>query len=263
MIKKEIKNNYKSLLIWSSVLMSLFLIVFIIYPAIIEKMNPELMYQYIGVLPEEMLKMMNFDIVDIMSAFGWFKSEGFIMLMLIGGIYSGILGGNILLKEEAEGTINYLLSKPISRNKIITAKIITGFLFITIFIFILTLFNYIGFELSGDYNRNIFFYLHLGSLVVLYTIFSISLLISTFFRKNKMITSLTIGFVFFSYILQMMGSLSKKFGWISNLSVFEIANGRYIIENSKLNIASLFIALIVIALSLGYTFIYYNRKEFY
>jgi len=263
MIKKEIKNNYKSLIIWASVLTSLFLIVFILYPAIIDNLDPKLMNDYIAVLPKEMLKIMNFDIVDIMTAFGWFKSEGFIMLILIGGMYAGMLGGNILLKEENDGTINYLLSKPISRNKILKSKIISGFLLISLFITSLTILNYVGFELSGDYNRSIFFLLSLGSFLIMGVIFSICLLVSTFFRKNKLITSLTIGFVFFSYIVQMMGGLSDKFSWIANFSVFEIANGRYIIENISLNPISVIIALLLIVVSLGYAAVRYNKKEFY
>ncbi|NLA32702.1 MAG: ABC transporter permease subunit [Mollicutes bacterium] len=263
MIKKELKNNYKSLLIWSAVMTFLYLLVFIIYPVIIDKLEPGLLEEYLKVLPEEMLKIMNFDIVDIMSAFGWFKSEGYIMLILVGGIYSGIVGGNIMLKEENDGTINYLLSKPISRNKILFSKILSGLILITSFVGIITLVNFIGFEMIGDYNRTIFFLLILGSLIVMYVIFFISLLISSFFRKNKMTTSLTIGFVFLSYILQLMGGLSDKFSWLANLSVFELANGRMIIKDQKLSIITIIISLCIIILSLIYTVIRYKDKEFY
>ncbi len=263
MLKRELKNNYKSLIVWSLVMIFLFALVFIIYPTIIDKMEPGLLEEYLKVLPEEMLKIMNFDIVDIMSAFGWFKSEGYIMLILIGGIYAGIVGGNIMLKEENDGTINYLLSKPISREKILFTKIGSGLILITAFMTILTVFNFIGFEMIGNYNRTIFFLLNLGCLIVMYVIFFISLLISSFFRKNKMVTSLTIGFVFLSYILQLMGDLSDNFSWLANLSVFELANGRMIIKEQRLGILTIVIAILLIIISTTFSLYKYKNKEFY
>ena len=54
------------------------------------------------VFPEEMLKAFNMDISSIDTAYGWLKTEGFIFVLLLIGIYASILGSNILLKEESE-----------------------------------------------------------------------------------------------------------------------------------------------------------------
>ena len=130
MIKRELKVNLKSFLIWIIILMSIFGIVFIMYPSIMNSENIKDMEELIKVFPEEMLKMFNMDITSISSAFGWLKTEGFVLILLITGMYSSILGSNILLKEENDRTIEYLYAKPISRNKIITSKILVGIFYI-------------------------------------------------------------------------------------------------------------------------------------
>ena len=63
------------------------------------------------------------------TAFGWLKSEGFVFALLIIGAYSGILGSNILLKEENDKTIEYLNSVPVTRKKIAVSKIASGILY--------------------------------------------------------------------------------------------------------------------------------------
>ena len=124
MFKREMKINFKSFVIWTSILIGLFLIVFLVYPSIINSENMEMMDEMMKMFPEEMLKAFNMDISSIDTAFGWLKTEGFVFVLLITGIYSGILGSNILLKEESDKTIEYLNSVPVTRKNIVINKIL-------------------------------------------------------------------------------------------------------------------------------------------
>ena len=124
MLKRELKINFKSFLIWTSVLLLLFLVVFLVYPSIIESDNIKMMDEYVKMFPEEMLKAFNMDIASMSTAFGWLKTEGFIMVLLITGVYASILGSNIVLKEESDKTIEYLNSVPVTRKKIAISKIL-------------------------------------------------------------------------------------------------------------------------------------------
>ena len=100
MLRRELKINFKSFLIWTSILLLLFLVVYLIYPSIISSDNIQMIDEMMKVFPEEMLKAFNMDISSIDSAFGWLKTEGFVFIVLLTGVYSGILGSSILLKEE-------------------------------------------------------------------------------------------------------------------------------------------------------------------
>ena len=119
MFKRELKINLKSFVIWTTILIGLFLVVFLVYPSIINSANMEMIDEMMKIFPEEMLKAFNMDLSSINSAFGWLKTEGFVFVLLITGIYSGILGSNILLKEESDKTIEYLNSVPVTRKNIV------------------------------------------------------------------------------------------------------------------------------------------------
>ena len=124
MFKREMKVNFKSFLIWLLLLIGIFTISFSIYPSIINSDNIKMMDEMMEMFPAEVLKALNMDISSIDSVFGWLKSEGFVFALLLIGCYSGILGSNILLKEESDKTIEYLNSLPIKRSTIVLYLII-------------------------------------------------------------------------------------------------------------------------------------------
>ena len=119
MLKRELKVNLKSFIIWTSILLGMFLIVYLMYPAIINSGSIDAMDEMMNMFPDEMLKAFNVDISSMDSAYGWLKTEGFFFVYLIVGVYASIMGSNILLKEESEKTIEYLNSLPIRRRDIL------------------------------------------------------------------------------------------------------------------------------------------------
>ena len=124
MFKRELKINLKSFIIWISILLSLFLLIYLVYPMIIVNENKELIDEMLKIFPKELLTMFNMDLSSMESAYGYFKSEGLVFIILIISSYSSILGSSILLKEENDKTIEYLNSLPIKRNDIVISKTI-------------------------------------------------------------------------------------------------------------------------------------------
>ncbi len=74
MIKQEFKANLKSFLIWTSILVGMFLVVFLVYPYIITDDTMKNLDEMMKVFPPELLKAFNMDITSINTAFGWLKS---------------------------------------------------------------------------------------------------------------------------------------------------------------------------------------------
>ena len=136
MFKREMKINFKNFIIWTLVLILIFLVVFLIYPSIVTSENVDMIDEMLKVFPPSVLKAFNMDISGIESAFGWFKTEGFVFVLLIIGIYSAILGSNVLLKEENDKTIEYLSVMPVTRGKIVFNKILCAFIYIVLMVLV-------------------------------------------------------------------------------------------------------------------------------
>lgn len=261
MLKREMKINLKSFIIWTAILIGLFTIVFLIYPSIFNSANKKMIDDMMEMFPKEMLKAFNMDISSIDTAYGWIKTEGFVFVLLISGIYSGILGSQILLKEENDKTIEYLNSLPITRKNIIFSKIACGISYITLMIIIVGIFNFIGLSLSGEFDRIAFILLSITPLFSAVVLFAICLFLSTFTHKTKKTIGISLGIVFASYFLNIISELGTNVSFFKYFSVFTLADIRNVIMNEALNPLLVAVAFIIALLFLSAAVVRYERKE--
>lgn len=261
MFKRELKVNFKSFIIWNIILLSIFLLVYLMYPSIVSSNNIDMINELIKVFPEEVLIAFNMDISSMDSAFGWLKSEGFVFVLLIIGCYAGILGSNILLKEESDKTIEYLNSLPIKRNDIVKTKAITGLIYIFLMIIILGIFNYIGLLFSGDFNKKQYLLLSITPIFSSTVIYFLCLFLSTFTHKTKKMLGLSLAIVMISYILQTLSAMSETVEFLKYFSVFTLADIRNVILNISINPIMVIISTILSVLFYILTMINYNKKE--
>lgn len=261
MFKREMKINFKSFLIWTAILIGLFLVVFLVYPSIIDSENVEMIDTMMKIFPEEMLKSFNMDISSIDTAFGWLKSEGFVFILLITGIYSGILGSSILLKEESDKTIEYLNSLPVTRKNIATNKIICGIFYIILMVIIVGIFNFIGLTLSGDFDKKSYILLSITPIFSSIVIFSVCLFLSTFTHKTKKTLGISLGIVFASYFLNIISELGEKTEFLKYISIFTLADVRNVIINIAINPIMAILSVSVTLIFILLTIVRYNKKE--
>lgn len=261
MFKREMKVNLKGFIVWNLILIGIFLVVYLIYPSIINSDNIEMMEEMMKIFPKEMLKAFNMDISTMDSAYGWLKSEGFVFVLLIIGCYSGIVGSNILLKEENDKTIEYLNSLPITRNSIVINKVMAGLIYVVLMVLILGIFNYIGLSLSGDFDKKQFVLLSITPIFSSLVIYFMCIFISTFTHKTKKMLGLSLGIVLISYVLQILSTMADEVKFLQYFSVFTLADIRNVIVDISINP---FMVIISISLSILFfilTLVRYNKKE--
>ena len=261
MIKRELKINLKSFIIWLSVLVILFLVVYLIYPYFITDEAMKSMDELMQVFPPELLKAFNMDMASIETAYGWVKTEGFMFVLLAIGFYSSILGGNILLKEENDKTIEYLGFLPIKRSKILTNKIIASVIYIISMVLIFGIFNYIALLISGNFESKQFILLSITPIFIGLPLFAINLFISTFLHKTKKIVGISLGMVFIFYVLNVLSELSTKVEFLKYFSIYTLADVRNVIATSSINMLIVTISFLLTALFIFLSYIRYDKKE--
>ena len=217
--------------------------------------------EMIKVFPEDLLRAFNMDISSIDSAFGWIKTEGFVFVLLITGIYGGILGSSILLKEENDKTIEYLNSLPVKRTQVVMNKAAVGILYILLMIIVLGIFNYIGLALSGEFDKKSYLLLSITPVFSSVVIFSFCLFLSTFTHKTKNTIGLSLGIVFASYFLNVISELSEETEMLKYISVFTLADIRNVIVEVKINPYLVTVAMGLMIAFIGLTVVRYNKKE--
>lgn len=261
MIKREFKTNFKSFIIWLLILLVMFLVVYIVYPYIITDDTVKNMDELMNVFPEEILKAFNMDMTSISTAYGWLKSEGFMFVLLIIGFYSSVLGGNIILKEENDKTIEYLATVPIKRSEILLNKVLVSVIYIILMVLILGTFNYVALTISGDFDRWQFVLLSITPILIGLPLFAINLFLSTFLHKNKKTIGISLGMVFLFYLLNVLQELGDNIEFMKYFTIYTLADVRNVITNVTINPIMVLTSLFITILFIVGTYIRYEKKE--
>jgi len=219
---RELKANYRALLVWALTLALLNLLMMYVYPAFAAE--TEELESLVRMLPEGMLKVFGLDKISLVDPLGFYATKAYFMVTLFGSIFAVVLGSTILLKEEDEKTVEYLLARPVTRNQVLTGKVLTFSVLLLVFNVIIGLVTYGAFEVFdvGTYSRSVLAYLLAAPLFAHFTFASLGLLGSLFFPRRKSASSAGIGFVIVLYFFYVLASLTKKVEFFRYLSPFYI-----------------------------------------
>lgn len=261
MFKREMKVYLKGFIIWTLITAAMYIMIFMMYPHIMNTTTKESMDEMLKMFPPEVLKAFNMDITSIDTAFGWLKTEGFVFILLVVGAYGGILGSTIVLKEESDKTIEYLNSLPVKRTNIVLSKMACGLIYIISMIVSLGIINYIGLKATCEFDEKQYLLLSITPIFSSIVIYVLCMFISTFTHKAKKMTGISLGIAFGSYILQVIAGMSEELEIFKYFTPFTLADVRNVIENVEINLIIIAITMILfVALSVA-TIIHYNKKE--
>ena len=128
-------------------------------------------------------------------------------------------------------------------------------------ILIISLFNYIGLELSGDFDRKQYILLSITPLFSAIPHFAINLFISTFAHKTKKVLGVSLGIALISYFLQIFSELSTKTEFLKYFSVYTLADIRNVILDVAINPIMVIINICISIVLLILSVIRFNKKE--
>lgn len=261
LIKTEFKRNFKSLLLWTSIVAGLALMMLAMYPAFAKTMGD--IEGLLEAYPSGFMDAfgMGEGGLQMTDPYGWYGIEGYLFVTLIGGSYAAILGSSILSKEEDDTTIEFLLSKPISRNHILIGKaavVLANLLFLSIILGIVTL---IAFALIGDLEADVWFLYIVGGLILQMIFASLAFVVSVFVTKSRKVISISLGLVMGMYAIDIVSNVSDNFEFLKYFTPFEYVNAVSISVDKKFDLLYMFISLMIILISGFITWFVYSKKD--
>lgn len=266
-IKVELKRSMKSLLIWSTVT-SLILILFMaLYPSIKDSGMIDIMNAEIDSLPETMLEMFNMKDTPNFSNITEYFAYSFQYILMVSGIYGGILGVNSLISEESDGTIEFLYSKPVSREKIAQMKIISNLLIFIIFSIVISVVSIILMMVLAPEGTDLIQVLIdtknicIGFTVVGLIFSGIGFLISTIIKSSKSSISLSLGVFFTTYFIGIISKIKDNLEWLKVVSPYENFIPSKIVKDG-LDIPYIIGSLCIILLCIVFSTLIYKKKDF-
>lgn len=222
--KIEWQLNKRGFFIWLSVMSLLIFLFMAMFPSMLTDGLRELLDTQLYSLPQSMLQAFNLDSkLSLTNPVGFFA---YVMQYLFIGtcIYSAMLGSNCLIREETEGTIEFLISQPVSRRNIALQKFLTNLVMILLFWLVLGIVSFGAILLfdttempKGEIFENILTIYSKGFLVLLFYL-ALGFLLSTIMKPGSQSVSVSLGIVLLFYLMGILGELQEKFSFLKTIS---------------------------------------------
>ena len=258
---REMASNRRAFIIWAVIIVGLNAMAFYTYPSFADQADniDELLKSY----PEAVIKAVGGDKLDLTNILHYFGMNIYLFVTLLGSTYSMILSSGIISKEEDDKTIEFLLAKPVSREKIVTCKalaVLTYTLLLNIIMFI-TNYGMMEWLKRDEYSSSVFILLSLAALILQITFASAGLLLSVLVTKSRTVISVPLGIILGTYFMGTASALSEKLSGLKYFSLFKYVDAPDIIFNNSINGIYAAVMILIIMASTAGTYISYRSKD--
>ncbi|MGD8586900.1 MAG: ABC transporter permease subunit [Chloroflexota bacterium] len=256
----ELKSNSGNIISWSIavfVVMLLFMSVFSSFSVDAATMN-DMMSQF----PKELRAAFGMDNVDLSTLLGYF-SFGILFAQVMLAVQAANYGFGLVSIEERELTADFLLTKPVSRPKILTDKLLAALTSLAITNAVVWVSAYSLIAIFGDgkpYDGRVLVMLILSVAFIQLFFLFVSLIISLFTRKIRNVTPYSMGLVFGLYILSAFSSMMGRMP-IEDITPFKHFEPSYIINNGAYNTPLIYVSFALTAIGLVGSYFLYMRRD--
>ena len=258
MFLHELKFYRKFTITWTAALVTLVILLFSMFPSISREADEfkKLMEGF----PEALRMALGLSVENIGSILG-FYSYIFLYISLLGAIQAMNLGTSIVSKEVREKTADFLLTKPVTRSKVMTAKLLAALtsLVITNVFYLGAAAMMASLVEPKEYSTKIFLLLSLTLFFLQLIFMALGIIVSVVIPKIKSVLPISLGTVFTFFIIGALASATgdDALRYITPFKYFDFA---YIMQYSSYESSFMIAAIgfIATAITAGY-FIYSKR----
>ncbi len=256
----EFKSYFKSVGTWS---VAIFLIILVYFSAFnTVAVGAADLEEMMRSFPEELLIAFGMNDMDLTSLLGFFGVV-FLFCQICLAIQASNYGISLVSIEERELTADFLLPKPVSRAKILTAKLLAAFLALTITN--LTVWASTFFVIN--LNRNGRSYDVRSLVLILSTIvlfqlffFSAGIVISLLMKRVRSVIPLSMALSFGMYILNVFGSMLGE-DKLEIVSPFRHFDPNYILAHGSYDLPLVMISVAVIVVAIPASYVLYQKRN--
>ncbi|MGG1398869.1 ABC transporter permease subunit [Bacillus salipaludis] len=258
---RELKANRKSLIIWC------FGILFMVVAGMgkyegYSSSSGQSINELMASMPKSLQAMMGVGELDFSTPIGFYGML-FAYLLLMAAIHALMIGANIIAKEERDKTTEFLMAKPISRGRIVTAKLAAAFVNVVIFnlvTLVLSVAMVTNFNKAGD-PIDVIYTLMAGMLILQLIFLVLGSAMAATLRKSKRAASIGTAVLLIMYILSIARDLNHKLDGLKYLTPFKYYEAKRVLSDGALDPVFVCISFTGILGLLFITYFYYKKRD--
>jgi ABC-2 type transport system permease protein len=258
---RELKANLRSLLIWSVIVILFVTIGISKFSAYYG--NPE-MVAILDEMPQAVLTAFNFQAFNLTTLSGFFGVM-FTYFALLLSVAAAMWGSDIISKEERDKTVEFSLTLPVTRGRVVTAKALAA------------LVNCIGLLAvtwgaslvsARQYQPDSEFYRFLGlcmlAILIMQVIFlAIGIFLGCAMRQYRRASSVAVSLLLGTYFLSVISGLNENLEFLKYLSPFKYFDAGVLLRESRIDVAFVGLSLAIILASMAGAYFTYARRDLY
>jgi ABC-2 type transport system permease protein len=256
----EFRTRLKSVLIWSLALTGLIFFYFSIFPSFAEQ--AELTNQLLAKFPPALLEAFGMNRMDLSTVLGFFCLV-LVFLQLCLAIQASNYGFGLVSIEENELTADFLLSKPVSRAKVLTSKLLAALSSLLVTDLVVGVASFAAIALfagSRPYEPRTLLLLLISLLILELFYVCVGLAISLLVKRVRSVTPYSLGLAFGTYVLNAFAGV---FGDVKleYITPFKHLDPTYIVQHAALDTPLVLINAAISLLALGISCWLYIRRD--
>ncbi|NCO66685.1 MAG: ABC transporter permease [Candidatus Aquicultor secundus] len=259
MIVHELRQYQKSTIIWIIFLVAGAALYLSLFPAFSKETGTLL--KVLEGYPLAFRKALGITLISFASISG-FYSFVITYIILAGSIQAMILGTSIVSKEERGKTAEFLLTKPVRRSQILTAKLVAALILILItnIVYLISVPLLINAIAGATIVPKTFLLLSLALFFVQLFFLALGFLISVSASKIRSVLGVSLTTVFGFYIAGILDSLIGNTA-IRYLTPFKYFDFSYIVKNGSYEIRFIILEAIILILAITTSYYVYVKRD--
>lgn len=260
-LKREVKANLRSLLIWG-VIVVVFISIGISKFAAYEG-NPE-MLEILDRMPSALLSAFQFKAFNLTTITG-FYGVMFTYFALIATISAAMWGSDIIAKEERDKTVEFALTLPITREKLITGKLLAALvncIGLLIIMWVASLVSAAKYKPDSGFYE--FLFLCMQALFIMQMVFlAVGIFLGCAMKQYKRAGSVAVSLLLVTYFLSIISGLNENLGFLKYFTPFKYFNPATLLNESRIDINYALLSLGIIAACIAGGYFTYARRDLY
>jgi ABC-2 type transport system permease protein len=258
---RELKANLRSLLIWGVIVILFVTIGISKFSAYYN--NPE-MLAILDEMPPALLSAFNMQAFNLTTLSGFFGVM-FTYFALILSIAAAMWGSDIISKEERDKTVEFSLTLPVTRSRLVTAKTLAalvnciGLLLITWGASLASAASYLP-----EAGFQSFLALCLLALFIIQLIFlAVGIFLGCAMKRYKRASSVAVSLLLGTYFLSVISGLNKNLEFLKYFSPFKYFDAGMLLRESRMDVTFVCLSLAIILVSMAGAYLTYTRRDLY
>jgi len=258
---RELKANLKSLIIWGVIVILFIVVGFSKFSAYYG--NPELL-AILNDIPQAMLDAFNLNAFNLTTVTG-FYGVMFAYFALLLSIAAVMWGSDIIAKEERDKTVEFSLTLPVTRGKLVTAKALAA-LFNCVILGLITWGATLAMATKYEPGSKFYQFAALGTLA-LFMIQIIFLAIGIFLgcamKQHKRVGSVAVSVLLITYFFSIFAGLSKNLEFLKYFSPFKYFDPAIMLNEAKIDPGFVALSLGIVVVAMAGAYLTYAKRDLY